>query len=82
MSSIPLPLTLALLVTGHEGAVPTMVVVEEALLARVPRLHVTVPPDSEQVPWVDVTDTKTTGKESVSVTDVDVAGPLFVTVTV
>ena len=49
-----------------------------------PILHVTVPPASLQVPWLDVAETKLVpaGKGSVKITPVAVPGPLLVTIMV
>src|SRR5437773_2289295 len=60
-------------------AVTTMVAVAPALLARLPRLQVTVPVAREQVPWDDAADTKVTpaGRGSVRMTPVAAAGPPF-----
>jgi hypothetical protein len=63
--------------------VTTIEIVALAPLAMLPKLHVTVPPASEHVPWLGVADTYVTLGSSVSVTTTPVAlsGPLFVTVT-
>jgi hypothetical protein len=62
----------------------TMSSVAVAPLPIVPRLHVTIPPDSPHDPWLAVAETKVTlgGSWSVTVTLDAASGPLFVTVRV
>ncbi len=64
--------------------VTSILTVACAPFARLPRLHVTTPLNSLQLPWLGVADTKLTPAGSVSVTTTLVAssGPLFVIVRV
>ena len=62
----------------------TMSTVAVAPFPIVPRLHVTVPPDSLHDPWLGVAERKVTvdGSWSVTLTPDDASGPLFATVIV
>ena len=85
LGSASFPETLAELVIEPAAVgVSEIVTVAEAALARVPRLHVTVPPACEQEPWLGVAEMKITpaGSVSVRITPVAVEGPPLVTVTV
>ena len=71
---------------GFPGVATVTAMAAEALapLATVPRLQVTVPDASEQVPWLGVAETKTApaGSTSVSVTSVAASGPPLAAVAV
>src|SRR5882724_4559954 len=57
--SWPFPNTVALLVTGPATVVvATMVIVACPLAARLPKSHVTTPPEKLQLPWLLVAETK------------------------
>jgi len=62
----------------------TMSIVAEDPFVIVPRLHVTVPPDSVQEPWLGVAETNVTVGGNVSVTSTSEAasGPLLMTASV
>jgi hypothetical protein len=85
LGSVWSALTVAVLVAVPGAAVRVrMLTVALAAFAIVPSRQVTVPPASEQVPAVVLTERKVTsvGNGSVTITLVAVAGPLLVTVSV
>lgn len=73
-----------LVMVPAESGLTTMSIVAVAPLPIVNRSHVTVPPDSTQLPWVGVAETNITlgGSWSMTVTPRAASGPLFVTVSV
>jgi hypothetical protein len=82
MGSVSLAATLAVFVTVPAAVgVTTIVTVDLAAFARLPRLQLTA---AVQVPWLGVAETNVTpeGSASVRVTPVTGDGPLFVTIRV
>ncbi len=74
----------ALVIVPSRVGVTTRETVAPPPLARLPRSQVRRPPDSLQLPWLEVAEPKATcsGSASTRVTPVAEAGPLLVTVTV
>jgi hypothetical protein len=85
LESVSFAVTLAeLLIVPEVLGVTTIVTVAFAPSPMLPRLQVTVPPDSLHVPWLGMAEPKGTpvGSVSVSTTPVAVSGPMLVTVSV
>ena len=84
LGSVVALVTLTMLVMVPVAIGVTTMATGVLVTAMVPRSQVTMPPDSLQLPWPGVADTKVTlaGKVSVRVTAVELAGPLLVTVRV
>lgn len=82
-ASVAVTVAVLVIVPGAVGAI-SISTVALAPFANVPKLHITTPPASEQLPWLGVAEIKITpaGSVSVRVTLVASNGPLFVTVTV
>src|SRR5687767_11067190 len=81
LSTAPPVMVAVLFSVPAAGAVTTIVIVADAPEASVPRLHVTVPADWVQAPWLAIAETKVTpaGSGSVTVTKLAVSGPALLT---
>jgi hypothetical protein len=84
LGSVVEALTEAVLVIVPADVGLTTMSIVASPLPIVPRLQVTIPPDSPQVPWVDVAETNVTlgGSRSMTVTPEAASGPWLATVSV